>query len=608
MHCWLPDPYEDETLYSMLARMQILEGVGSARDLMEMCFGLRTITAVLDLPCHMNRMANRIPDSYGYTPEHLIYNHTLFPYYTAFMEADRKAELLRYMTEDSGGGIHMKSGVMASAIASPDYLKYCPRCSAEDVDKHGELYWRRLHQTPGVLVCPVHNTLLQNSTIPVKGYYRERFVAAEPDNCPLARSVVLNSNNDWYRLSVDIAALYDLATVLDPETLVSNSRRNLQAHGLIAGEKNLRLSRIIAYLNEQLPEHVIQPFFLKSGKSAVIQRLIEILRFRRRVTHPLYYLLLIKGFWGSFEKYQAYSSLPQVCYSCFNGASDHYKMLVIARVKQVRGKHGKRFWHYACDCGFEYSSLELSANPRAIRVIQYGPIWEEKLAALKKANISIRAMSRLMKADSKTIKLHLNRQVVPVIDAFEHNQLIEEKRTNWIAICTESPNAGTSAMRKQNPALYTWLYRHDRKWMAENSPPKSTTRSTDDRVIWNQRDFQIRASLLSVVELLHQSSDKPVRITRSRIMKLSGYQAILEQHLEKLPLCSALLNASSESHNQYLIRKAEWAIKRVTEEKKPLVLWRVLKTMTTRTISDQSVMCQIESLISKEVARSHNES
>lgn len=607
MHCWLPDPYEDETLYSMLARMQILEGVRSARDLMEMCFGLRTITAVSDLPCHMKRLANGTPDSYGYTPEHLIYNHTLFPYYTAFMDADRKAELLRYMTEDSGGGIHMKSGVMASSVALPAYFKYCPLCSAEDVDKHGELYWHRLHQTPGVLVCPIHNALLQNSTVPVKGYYREQFVAAEPDNCWLGIEPVKNHNDDWHRLSVAIDVLYQTESGFDPVSVLNDLRHFLKERGWIAGKKTLRLNQLIAYLDSRLPEYLIQPFFLNSGKMAVINRLLEILRGRQRVMHPLYYLLLIQEFWGSLENYRTYRHSQQALYPCFNGASDHFGKPVIQSVKQYSGKHGKRFWHYACDCGFEYSSSKLSPNPKPIRVIQYGSLWEEKLIELKENNISIRAMGRIMKADSKTVKLHLKRIGEPVVGNADYLQLLGDQRDNWLAVRKRFPDSGINAVRKLHPALYAWLYRHDREWLAENPPQKDMKKSMNFRVVWERRDLEIAENLRSIVEALHQSADKPVKITRSRIMKLSGYQAVLEQHLEKLPICSKLLSTLCESHNQYLLRKAKWAIKRISEEKKPLVLWRVLRRMTVREISDPTVICEIERLISEEVERVHNE-
>jgi hypothetical protein len=50
------------------------------------------------------------------------------------------------------------------ALRSP-WVRYCPACIAEDQKYHGETYWRRLHQAPGVLICPVHGTWLENSHV-----------------------------------------------------------------------------------------------------------------------------------------------------------------------------------------------------------------------------------------------------------------------------------------------------------------------------------------------------------------------------------------------------------------------------------------------------------
>src|SRR6185295_9463170 len=49
-----------------------------------------------------------------------------------------------------------------------------------DRERYGETYWHRLHQVPGVEVCPIHRAHLRNSAAPLRhSMGREVFVTAE---------------------------------------------------------------------------------------------------------------------------------------------------------------------------------------------------------------------------------------------------------------------------------------------------------------------------------------------------------------------------------------------------------------------------------------------
>lgn len=603
MHCWLPDPYKDETLYSMLARMQIFEGVDSPRDLTQMCFGLRTIIAVADLPCHVDRLIQCLPESYRLSSDNLIQNHTLYPYYTAFSTHERRQELLQYMKGDSGGGVHMKAGVMASSIKANAHFRYCPRCAKEELKNHGELHWHRLHQTPGVEVCSIHNVFLEESTVPVKGYHRERFVAAEPENCPDIDSFTENRNADRLRLTIDIEQLYQLDPPVERVIFIKNARSFLQSNGWIAGSRTLKLTQITSFLDDRISDFLIDSHFAKADKATVIHRLIEILRNSDRVTHPLYYLLLIRAFWGSVESYLDFSSHSKPLYPCFNAASNHFGQPAIHKVELMRGKHGKAFWHYSCDCGFTYSSPELSQNPKPIRVINYGPLWEGKLLELQGFQISIREIGRIMKVDSKTIKVHLSHSNTTTSKPKNHNTLLSENRRKWLVEIAECPGSGVNAIRAKAGALYASLYRNDREWLRQNLPAKANLGGEIQRVNWEQRDLEIKEKIMDAIQSLLCSKQKPLKITQSRVGKLSGYSAILEQHLGKLPQCAELLKEACENPREYQMRKAKWAVWQLIQEKKPLVLWRVLRRMTVRGTPGPTVLNEIRDLISEEVKR-----
>src|SRR4030095_7232407 len=76
--------------------------------------------------------------------------------------------------------IHSRVGTIFHAKMRPEFLRYCPACVAEDRWQYGEAYWHRLHQVPGVIVCPHHAAWLESSSLYVfhRGQHR-RFLKAE---------------------------------------------------------------------------------------------------------------------------------------------------------------------------------------------------------------------------------------------------------------------------------------------------------------------------------------------------------------------------------------------------------------------------------------------
>lgn len=88
------------------------------------------------------------------------------------------------MKAQYGGNIHTRTGIAASSISMPQFFRFCPDCNEEDERNYGEIYWHRIHQTTGVLVCPYHGVPLHNSTVSFQSYNRHEYHASSPENCP----------------------------------------------------------------------------------------------------------------------------------------------------------------------------------------------------------------------------------------------------------------------------------------------------------------------------------------------------------------------------------------------------------------------------------------
>ncbi len=176
-----PLPYPDELIYSTIARAGIRQGITSPKELLDEIFQSRGIIATIDLPNHLSAVSRLLPTKYS--AEGIIYNHTLFPIYAPFVPEERRKRCLEWMRGKSQGAVHLALGVTASRIKVPRYICYCPLCLLAQKNEHGEYYWIRDWQVPGIESCSKHGYLI-NTQLSRSNAERHRFIAAAPEYCP----------------------------------------------------------------------------------------------------------------------------------------------------------------------------------------------------------------------------------------------------------------------------------------------------------------------------------------------------------------------------------------------------------------------------------------
>lgn len=171
MISFFPTLYEDELLYSAIARYHIRSGNISPKATIYELFNSKTISAVVELPSNIDNLIKNMPVNCKYTQNEFINNNTMFPLYTAFLPAERKELIYELMRGKNGGDIYNRVGLMATSIRSNKYLKFCPECIKEDKLKYGELYWHRIHQIPGIAICSKHKIPLLDSKVLRKTFH-----------------------------------------------------------------------------------------------------------------------------------------------------------------------------------------------------------------------------------------------------------------------------------------------------------------------------------------------------------------------------------------------------------------------------------------------------
>ncbi len=306
LYPWL---YNDEILYSYIARYHIWNGNTSPKATLKEVFGTINALAVVDLPCRINRLVSA--GTMGVDEEGLILAATLFPYYTAFQSSIATKLALNWMLGSDSKAIHMKLGIMAGGVATPKFLRFCPKCYEADHDALGEAYWHRIHQIPGVVVCPQHGCLLENSIVNYSGVRSNEFFACNDDTCCFnGDPIILNSFE--YSVAKDIAN--DIRWLIGNYNAVRAIYEKegdfrqiylfwLYQKGLATDSGRIYTAELIKSFRAYYKEKVLLLFKSTIHDENPDNWLVSIARKHRKVFHPLRHLLVMRFLCGGIQNF-----------------------------------------------------------------------------------------------------------------------------------------------------------------------------------------------------------------------------------------------------------------------------------------------------------------
>lgn len=293
-----PDPYPDEIFYSVCARLCERAGYSSNRIAMQDIFGCESVVASVALPSHLDDFVSHLPPETKYTSNYLIMEHTLLPFYGTFLPAERLNHLQQDICGRNGPSLHMRSGIMASRVPLPEWLRYCPQCVMEDKKHVGECYWHRVHQVPGVEICPLHKMLLQNSCVRARNKQtRHEYIPAqrvlqnsEPDPSDarsLYHGILLNIAQDAYWLLGQHQRGQDL------RLLQMRYRKLLSKVDLATYRGRVDISMFMQMFKEHYPPQLLHLLHCELEEGVQETWLLRLVRAPGGAQHPLHHLLLM---------------------------------------------------------------------------------------------------------------------------------------------------------------------------------------------------------------------------------------------------------------------------------------------------------------------------
>lgn len=157
MAIYLDEQLDDEPLFGIVARYAERVAVFNIHSIVKHLFGYGA--TVSHLPQALYHVARETRVCWGMQPDEIAERMTAFPYFNAFVSNRKPSDILSRMTSVTLPDAKPSRGGFAQSGSWAD-LRYCRGCLSEDERAGIPMHWRRVHQLPGVVICPQHREIL----------------------------------------------------------------------------------------------------------------------------------------------------------------------------------------------------------------------------------------------------------------------------------------------------------------------------------------------------------------------------------------------------------------------------------------------------------------
>ena len=547
---FFPAPYSEELLYSVFARQSRWACEGGPKATMETLFGDRSAIASIDLPNRLRTLAGRLPN--GMTIDAVIDDHTLAPYYTAFLPADVRVTIRQGMKED-GRSLHLISGMAAFRVSRVTRLRFCPDCLREMDAQFGHHYWRRDHQLPSVLLCPVHATVLRLSSVDLQVANRHGYVPATSTSCPdHAEAIIgrLSSSTEETLLRLGRASADLLrgpnSDVRGYAEMTEFYRDEFRTRSLMRSRDRVDQSALQqAFLERFGSLAKYFPSLLKDGCSRG-DWLSNLARRQRKACHPLEHLLL-RDLLASRakEKTPSWAAGPWVCH---NPLAEHFNQSVVTGLSVYRNR-SVHVTVFACACGYKYTrSLNEAGELGPVRFKEFGPLLQPALSNMVSSGMSLRSIAANLKLDPKTVATLAARSKIA---------------TRW-------------SLKPSGNAVRTKSITSSRSFPAPRRRPRGT------RHDWQKIDLSLLGKINPAAKAI-RAACPPTRVTMASLEReLIGRNGWIGKRISKLPCLVSAIAGAIEPLEDFQNRRIDYWIQQESGSGMQIRAWSIMRKAGVR--------------------------
>ncbi|KPX19504.1 hypothetical protein ALQ08_200031 [Pseudomonas syringae pv. delphinii] len=481
---WLPG----ESFFSLCSRQHVCSGNLSPKITSESLFGLWHRSIKHDLPCGMRAFEERTGGFWG-GADSILTERTILPLFAPFQSEITMLSAIETLKGNQLGALKYRLGLVTGGFGAEHPLKGCPECLDEDMSITGVPYWHLAHQYPGVLLCPVHGSLLRECThnrhwcgrfswnLPSREIFRAPLIAelGEGDRA-LLRTLG--------QAAVDLAAL-GFKKWFEPSVVSRTYRQHVNRAALFKDH--------VATLRR------FHPFEgLPSSNQEAEVFVAQMTRKPRGHCHPLKHLLMITWL---FENVQSFS--------------EHYRRT--ASSMQLPRLVA------ANPCA---SVEETSISPPSIGTLRpkkliahiRSQLIEQLAQGLSKPaicatfSVTISTVNKLLRAQP---------ELKAAWEKARFDTQLESCRHVWNTLRSVHSDKGTKALRACSPATYAWLYRNDRHWLKAHVAMQKGVRVRETALVdWDERDLRLRELVEANLRQAYAAGAQGSRLSRSSLFAL----------------------------------------------------------------------------------------
>lgn len=439
----------------------------------------------------------------------------------------------------------------------PSYVKICPLCWQEQMNRFGEAYFITEHQFNENKVCYKHKVdLIELDGIVNIEDGREQLSL---DNIKLP---IKNDYNEkvYYDISIMLSKMFDESIMKD--IYLEDSMEKYKSK-----LRELHYYRFAILDRAKLGEDFISYY----GKDVLNKLGASIdgkeygwlsLFWGGRKEKLIYHLLMIIFLFGDLESFAAYTPKEFLPFGtgpwpCLNEKCDQYKKNVIEEIKIKRGTTTRSVIGICkCNkCKVEYRLEKFEDKSLEYNIDLYGEAFDDELLALcKKEEYTIRQLGKRMGCSGDTVQKHMK---YCKINPEEYTKIVKRRRIiinvekykqKFLKIIKDKPNISFTEISAIEG--YRYLTRHAPDFCKKELPVPS-----NKKVATNVRDQQVSREIENIAKKVLEKN-LPTFLSKSFFRKEVGYSGIGDERmLKEMPLIREALAKWCETREEYKKRQ-----------------------------------------------------
>lgn len=384
-------PEADEPLFSVISRYADEMRVQNWPGFLKSLFGYRAYFSPA-LAYNLSFVARSTAATWEVSPRQIAEAHTLFPFYAAFVTRGQAETMLDLLVVRR---TRVLAAFMPKLIQLPRVVWICDACLAEDGAGRNPMHFRRVHQVPGVVVCPRHGLWLRglgyrsSATMPWPRIQDARMYAQA-----ISFDATPEQLENLARVARAAQYLLESQIMVDAERLCQTCWQTLHDGGFAHGRDALSMHRVVRAFTSFYGERYLQLINLlpATHQNWVACRLGG----RQRACCALPNLLL-----GLFCGQVATADIVVEPWpSCPNHLASHGP----GHKVEIREWHDGRYYaRCRCGHGFTYQAV-VHGEPVDVTTTVYGPDYASRARSLFSAGVRIAGIARELQMSETTAR------------------------------------------------------------------------------------------------------------------------------------------------------------------------------------------------------------